>query len=101
MRVTIFMSLLIMGVSQLSSASEPFVKKISIKGNTLIDPQSLQEHFDLGNGLKMNPFIMDLLASELRSVYGFHGHPNVDSHSMLKVKNGTLNLKVDEQKKVL
>jgi hypothetical protein len=97
-RVTIFMSLLIMGVSQLSSASEPFVKKIRIKGNTLIDPQSLQEHFDLGNGLKMNPFIMDLLASELRSVYGFHGHPNVDSHSMLKVKNGTLILKVDEQK---
>ena len=40
---------------------------------------------------------MDLAASELRSVYRFHGHPNVDSHSMLKVKNGTLTLKVDEQ----
>jgi hypothetical protein len=97
-RATIFISLLIIGFTQLSSASEPFVKKIRVKGNTLIDAQSLQEHFDLGNGLKMNPFIMDLAASELRSVYRFHGHPKVDSHSMLKVKNGTLTLKVDEQK---
>jgi hypothetical protein len=97
-RATIFTSLLLMGFTQLSSASEPFVKKIRVKGNTLVDAQSLQDHFDLGNGLKMNPFIMDLAASELRSVYRFHGHPNVDSHSMLKVKNGTLTLKVDEQK---
>jgi hypothetical protein len=97
-RATILTGLLIMGFAQLSSANEPFVKKIRIKGNTLIDAQSLREHFDLGNGLKMNPFIMDLAARELRSVYRFHGHPNVDSHSMLKVKNGTLTLKVDEQK---
>ncbi len=97
-RTTLFISLFIMGFAQLSSASEPFVKKIRIKGNTLIDAQSLQEHFDLGNGLNMNPFIMDLAASELRSVYRFHGHPSVDSYSMLKVKNGTLTLKVDEQK---
>ncbi len=97
-RITFFISLLAMGFAQLSSASEPFVKKIRIKGNSLIDPQSLQEHFDLGNGLKMNPFIMDLAASELRSVYRFHGHPMVDTYSMLKVKNGTLALKVDEQK---
>ena len=72
----IFISLLIMGFAQLSSASEPFVKKICIKGNTLIDAQSLREHFDLGNGLKMNPFIMDLAARELRSVYRFHGSPD-------------------------
>ena len=97
-KATFFTSLLIIGFSQLSSASEPFVKKIRIKGNTLIDAQLLREHFDLGNGLKMNPFIMDLAARELRSVYRFHGHPMVDSHSMLKVKNGTLTLKVDEQK---
>ena len=97
-RATFFTSLLIIGFAQLSSASEPFVKKIRIKGNTLIDAQSLREHFDLGNGLKMNPFIMDLAASELRSVYRFHGHPNVDSYSMLKVKKGTLTLKVDEQR---
>ena len=97
-RATIFTSLLLMGFTQLSSASEPFVKKIRVKGNTLVDAQSLQDHFDLGNGLKMNPFIMDLAASELRSAYRFHGHPNVDSHSMLKVKNGTMTLKVDEQK---
>jgi hypothetical protein len=97
-RAKIFIGLILMGFVQLSSASEPFVEKIRIKGNTLIDAQSLQEHFDLGNGLKMNPFIMDLAASELRSVYRFHGHPNVESHSMLKVKNGTMTLKVDEQK---
>ena len=97
-RTTLFISFLAIGFAQLSSASEPFVKKIRIKGNTLIDTQSLQEHFDLSNGLKMNPFIMDLAARELRSVYHFHGHPNVDSYSMLKAKNGTLTLKVDEQK---
>jgi hypothetical protein len=95
---TISIGLFLVGFTQLSSASEPFVKKIRIKGNTLIDVQSLQEHFDLGNGLKMSPFIMDLAASELRSVYRFYGHPNVDSYSMLKVKNGTMTLKVDEQK---
>lgn len=96
-RATFFTSLLLMGFAQLATASEPFVKKIRIKGNTLIDAQSLEDHFDLGNGLKMNPFLMDLAASELRSIYRFHGHPNVDSYSMLKVKNGTLTLKVDEQ----
>jgi hypothetical protein len=96
-RAILFTTLAMMGFTQLSSANEPFVKKIRIEGNTLIDAQSLQDHFDLGNGLKMNPFIMDLAASELRSVYRFHGHPNVESHSMLKVRNGTLTLKVYEQ----
>ena len=96
-RAILVTTLAMMGFTQLSLANEPFVKKIRIKGNTLIDAQLLQEHFDLGNGLKMNPFIMDLAASELRSVYRFHGHPDVESHSMLKVKNGTLTLKVYEQ----
>ena len=96
-RAILFITLAMMGFTQLSSANEPFVKKIRIKGNTLINAQSLKEHFDLGNGLKMNPFIMDLAASELRSVYRFHGHPDVESHSMLKVRNGTLTLKVYEQ----
>jgi hypothetical protein len=96
-RAILFTTLAMMGFIQLSSANEPFVKKIRIKGNTLINAQSLKEHFDLGNGLKMNPFIMDLAASELRSVYRFHGHPEVESHSMLKVRNGTLTLKVYEQ----
>jgi hypothetical protein len=94
----IFTNLLIIGFVQQSRASEPFVKKIRINGNTLIDTQTLQEHFNLGNGIKMNPFIMDLAARELRSVYRFHDHPKVEAHSMLKVKNGTLTLKVDEQK---
>ena len=96
-RAILFTTLAMMGFTQLSLANEPFVKKIRIKGNTLIDTQLLQEHFDLGNGLKMNPVIMDLAASELRSVYRFHGHSDVESHSMLKVRNGTLTLKVYEQ----
>ena len=96
-RAILFITLAMMGFTQLSSANEPFVKEIRIKGNTLIDTQLLQEHFDLGNGLKMSPVIMDLAASELRSVYRFHGHPDVESHSMLKVRNGTLTLKVYEQ----
>ena len=96
-RAILFTTLAMMGFTQLSLANEPFVKRIRIKGNTLIDTQSLQEHFDLGNGLKMNPFIMDLAASELRSVYRFHGHPDVQSHTMLEVRNGTLTLKVYEQ----
>jgi len=96
-RATLLTTLAVMGFTQLSLANEPFVKEIRIKGNTLIDTQLLQEHFDLGNGLKMNPVIMDLAASELRSVYRFHGHSDVESHSMLKVRNGTLTLKVYEQ----
>ena len=97
LRATLLTTLAVMGFTQLSLANEPFVKEIRIKGNTLIDTQLLQEHFDLGNGLKMNPVIMDLAASELRSVYRFHGHSDVESHSMLKVRNGTLTLKVYEQ----
>jgi hypothetical protein len=100
-RAILVATLAMIGFTQLSFANEPFVKKILIKGNTLIDAQSLQEHFNLGNGLKMNPFIMDLAASELRSVYRFHGHPDVESHSMLKVRNGTLTLKVYEQNEYL
>ena len=90
-------TLAVMGFTQLSLANEPFVKEIRIKGNTLIDTQLLQEHFDLGNGLKMNPVIMDLAAREMRAVYRFHGYPDVESYSMLKVRNGTLTLKVYEQ----
>ena len=96
-RATLVTTLAMMGFTQLSLANEPFVKKIRIKGNTLIDAQSLQEHFDLGNGLEMNPVIMDLAASELRAVYRFQGYPDVESYSMLKVRNGTLTLKVYEQ----
>ena len=47
-------------------------------------------HFDLGNGLKMDPHIMDLAARELRYFYRYHGHPDVDSHTILKKKNRTL-----------
>lgn len=91
--------ILITGFAQASLANEPFpfVKKIHVKGNTLLDPYSLAEHFDLGNGLNMNPFIMDLAASELRAVYRFNGHPAVNAYSTLKVNKGAMTLKVDEK----
>ena len=96
--IIIFAGVLFSGFTQLSSANESFVKKIRVKGNTLIDPGLLEDHFDLGNGLKMNPHIMDLAARELRYFYRYHGHPDVDSHTILKKKNRTLTIKVDEQR---
>ena len=93
-----FASYLLLGFSQLSLAKEPFIKKIRVKGNTLIDPQLLEDHFELGNGLKMNPHIMDLAARESRSFYRFHGHPDVDSYAIQKGKKGVLTLKVNEQR---
>jgi len=91
---SIFISSLIF--VQMSWANETFINKVQVKGNTLIDPQTLKDHFDLGNGLRMNPFIMDLAASELRSVYRFHGHPDVDSYA--QKNRGVLTLKVNEQR---
>ena len=82
----------------ISLAAGPSVNKIRVKGNTLIDPQSLKDHFELGNGLNMNPYIMDLAASELRSVYRFHGHPDVDSYTVMNKRNGVLTLKVNEER---
>ncbi|MEK9630060.1 MAG: hypothetical protein VW455_13705 [Nitrospinota bacterium] len=94
----ILAGLLLFTSSPISLAGEPFVNKIRVKGNTLIDPQSLKDHFDLGNGLKMNPYIMDLAASELRSVYRYHGHPDVDSYTVMNKRNGVLTLKVNEER---
>lgn len=93
-----FLFLLTLGLSQISQANETFIKNIHIKGNTLIDPHSLEEHFNLGNGLKMNPFMMDLAASELRSVYRYHGHPDVDAYATWKEKKGVLTLIAHEER---
>jgi len=93
-----FLVLLIIGFSQKSVAGETFVKNIDIKGNTLIEPYLLEKHFSLGNGLIMNPHIMDLASSELKSVYRYYGYPDIDSYGMTIEKKNTLILKVNEER---
>ena len=75
----------------------PFVKKIRVAGNTLIDPYFLDDYLDLGNGLNMTREIMDLGASELKANYNYHGYPDTSTYSKLKVKNGIMTIKVDEK----
>jgi len=81
----------------LAGNSAPFLKKIRVAGNTLIDPFFLDDYLDLGNGLNMTPKIMDLVASELKANYNYHGYPFVETYSSLKVKNGVMTIKVDEK----
>jgi len=97
-RISTFLVLLVLGFSQMSVAGEKFVKNIHIKGNTLIDPYILEDHFNLGNGLIMNPHIMDLASSELRSIYRYYGHPDIDSYSINIKNKSTLILKVNEER---
>ena len=94
----IFLVLLILGFARISVAGEYFVKNINIKGNTLIDPYLLGEHFDLGNGLIMNPHIMDLVSSELKSVYRYYGHPDIDTYGIKMKNKNALILKVNEER---
>lgn len=94
----ILLILITISMAPVSQANEPFIKKIRIQGNSLVGSNLLEDHFDLGNGLKMNPFLMDLAASELRSIYRYHGYPDVNSYANWKGKKGTLTLKVNEQK---
>jgi hypothetical protein len=99
----IFLSLLLLALTlllpQSALARHPgqFVKKIRIIGNTLIDPYFLDDYLDLGNGLIMTPRMMDLVVSELKANYSFHGFPFVEAHSTLKVRNGVMTIKVDER----
>ena len=83
---------------QITMANEKFVNKINVKGNTLIDKYVLEEHFELGNGLIMGPHIMDLVISELKSVYRYYGHPDVDTYSISSIKKNILVLKVNEER---
>ena len=94
----IFLVLLILGFARISVAGEYFVKNINIKGNTLIDSYLLEEHFDLGNGLIMNPNIMDLASSELKSVYRYYGHPDIDTYGIKMKNKNALILKVNEER---
>ena len=93
-----FLVLLILGFTRISLAGETFVKNIHIRGNTLIDPYLLDKHFNLGNGLVMNPHIMDLASSELKSVYRYYGHPDVDSYGITIKNKSILLLKVNEER---
>ena len=77
--------------------SKPFVKKIRIAGNTLIDTYDVDTYLDLGNGLTMTPEVMDMVVSELKSNYHFHGYPSIEAYSILRVKNGVMTIKVDEE----
>ena len=77
--------------------SKSFVKKIQIAGNTLIDPYDIDTYLDLGNGLTMTPEIMDMVVSELKANYHYHGYPSIEAYSILRTKNGVMTIKVDEK----
>ncbi len=84
-------------VTEISLAGNSFVKKIRVTGNTLIDPYVLSDYLELGNGLNMTAEMMDMVASELRANYNYHGYPDVGAYSRLTVKNGVMTIKVDEK----
>jgi outer membrane protein assembly factor BamA len=77
--------------------SKPFVKKIRIAGNTLIDNYDMDTYLDLGNGLTMTPEVMDMVVSELKANYHYHGYHSIEAYSILRVKNGVLTIKIDEK----
>ena len=91
------LSALFLITAEISLAGNSFVKKIRVTGNTLIDPYFLDGYLDLGNGLNMTPEIMDLVASELKANYNYHGYSDIGAYSKLKVKNGVMTIKVDEK----
>jgi len=83
--------------NSVAANSKPFVKKIRIAGNTLIDTYDVDTYLDLGNGLTMTPEVMDMVVSELKANYHFHGYPSIEAYSILRVKNGVMTIKVDEK----
>jgi hypothetical protein len=97
--LSLFLSIFFLITPETSKAenSGPFVTKIRVTGNTLIDPYYLDDYLNLGNGLTMTPQMMDLAVSELKANYNYHGFPFIDAYSTLKVKNGIMTLKVDEK----
>ena len=88
---------LIVPGNSVAANSKPFVKKIRIAGNTLIDAYDVDTYLDLGNGLTMTPEVMDMVVSELKANYHFHGYPSIEAYSILRVKNGVMTIKVDEK----
>jgi hypothetical protein len=81
----------------LAKRPAPLVTKIRVAGNTLIEPNILENYLELGNGINMTPEIMDLAVSELKANYNYHGYNFVGAYSGLSVKNGVMTIKVDEK----
>lgn len=81
----------------LAEKPHPFVKKIHVIGNTLIDSYDVDNNLDLRQGLTMTPEVMDMAVSELKANYHYDGYPFIDAYSILKTKNGIMTIKVDEK----
>ena len=77
--------------------SHPFVKKLRVIGNTLLDSYDLDQVLDLKEGLTMTPEIMDMVVSELKATYHYHGHSFIDAYPIIKIKNEVMTIKVDEK----
>ena len=88
---------LIVPGKSLAEKPHPFVKKINVIGNTLIDSYDVDNNLDLRQGLTMTPEVMDMAVSELKANYHYHGYPFIDAYSILKTKNGIMTIKVDEK----
>jgi hypothetical protein len=88
--------LLLIPAISLAGNSAPFVTKIRVTGNTLVDPFDINRYLNLGNGLHMTPEIMDMVVSELNANFNYLGYPHITAYSSLKVKNGVMTIKVDE-----
>ena len=88
---------LIVPGKSLAEKPYPFVKKIHVIGNTLLDSYDVDNNLDLRQGLTMTPEVMDMAVSELKANYHYHGYPFIDAYSILKTKNGIMTIKVDEK----
>jgi hypothetical protein len=98
--LALFLSILFLIKPEISMAEKthPFVKKIRVIGNTLIDSYDLENYLNLRSGIIMTPKIMDMVVSELKANYHYHGYIFIDAYSTLKIKNGVMTIKVDEKK---
>ena len=45
----------------------------------------------------MTPEIMDMVVSELKATYHYHGHSFIDAYPIIKIKNEVMTIKVDEK----
>ena len=94
----IFLIIFLLSSFQISMANDSYIKTIKVKGNTLIDKYFMEEHFELGNGLIMDPHIMDLVISELKSIYRYYGYSDIDSYAVSANKASILIINVNEER---
>ena len=45
----------------------------------------------------MTPEIMDMVVSELKATYHYHGHSFIDAYPIIKINNEVMTIKVDEK----